>query len=113
MPAFTFYWLAEELGVEERRFDPNKVEDVYYRLEDLKQKFDEVEQMTATINKREELLDVPKTSFHELFKIQDDLKPLFELWAVAIKVAKTVPKWIEGKFEALDPTLLEITCEEW
>jgi len=32
---------------------------------------------------------------------------------VAIKIAKTVPKWIEGKFEALDPTLVEITTEEW
>ena len=39
--------------------------------------------LTIQINKREALLSVPKTSFSELKKIQDDLKPLYELWAVA------------------------------
>jgi len=54
------------------------------------------------INKRENLLGVEKTQFTELKTIQDDLKPLFELWIVASKFGKVFPEWIEGVFEGLD-----------
>jgi hypothetical protein len=86
---------------------------VYYKLEVLKGQFDEVEELTHTINKREQLLMLRPTSFQELFKIQDDLKPLHELWDVSMTLARTLPSWVEGKFEDVDPTLIEIRVEEW
>ena len=52
--------------------------------------------LTIQINKREALLGVPKTSFSELKKIQDDLKPLYELWAVASRYNSQIPAWLEG-----------------
>ena len=66
---YTFYWFAEEIGLPDQRFDTARIEQVYYKLDYLKQQFDEVELLTATINKRESLLAVALTSFHELFKI--------------------------------------------
>jgi hypothetical protein len=43
------------------------------------------------INKRQQLLGVEKTEFGELKKIQDDLKPIYELWAVASRFNTTFP----------------------
>jgi hypothetical protein len=54
------------------------------------------------INKRENLLGVERTAFTELRIIQDDLKPLFELWIVASKFGRVFPEWVEGSFESLD-----------
>ncbi len=45
--------------------------------------------------------------------IQDDLKPLYELWLVASRYSKTVPTWIEGKFEVLDAGQIETKIDEW
>ena len=75
--------------------------------------FDEVTQLTIQINKREALLGVGKTSFSELKKIQDDLKPLYELWAVASRFNNQIPSWIEGQFEGIEAIELEMTVEEW
>jgi dynein heavy chain, axonemal len=110
---FTFYWLAEELGVKDLRFDVHFVEKVHYKLEYLKHQFDEVEVTTSLINKRETLLGVKPTEFKALTQIQEDLKPLFELWEVTKAFAKQVPSWVEGKFDVLDPTVVEIKTEEW
>ena len=59
--------------------------------ENLKTEYDQVEKLTAQINKREALLGVEQTEFKELRVIQDDLKPLFELWIIASKFSKTFP----------------------
>ena len=69
--------------------------------------------LTIQINKREALLGVPKTSFSELKKIQDDLKPLYELWAVASRFNNQVPTWLEGQFEGIESSDLETTVDEW
>lgn len=69
--------------------------------------------LTIQINKREALLGVPKTSFVELKKIQDDLKPLYELWAVASRYCNQIPTWLEGQFEGIESGDLEQMIEEW
>ena len=79
----TFDWLAEEAGWYKKKFDAQLIDRTFNQTEELKNTFDEVSMLTIQINKREALLGVPKTSFNELKKIQDDLKPLYELWAVA------------------------------
>lgn len=81
----TFFWLAKEIGMNERRFKTSLIDSVFYKIEYLKQQFDEVERATSLINKRESLLGVGNTQFTELKVIQDDLKPLYELWLVASK----------------------------
>ena len=84
IPMFiTFDWLAEEAGWTKKKFDAQLIDRTFNQTEELKNTFDEVSMLTIQINKREALLGVPKTSFSELKKIQDDLKPLYELWAVA------------------------------
>jgi len=65
------------------------------------------------INKRETLLGVAKTQFTELRTIQDDLKPLYELWLVASKFCRTLPQWVEGRFDGLDAGLIEAKVDEW
>lgn len=94
-------------------FDIEHTEEVYHKIEHLKQNFDEVERATALINKRETLLGVPKTQFTELRRIQDDLKPLYELWLVASKFCRTMPEWVEGKFDQLDAGVIEAKTDEW
>ena len=71
--------------MDKMRFDPAEINHVFIEIEDLKNRFDEVETATSLINKRENLLGVEKTEFTELKVIQDDLKPLFELWIVPEK----------------------------
>ena len=109
----TFYWLAKEIGVDDRRFQTSLIDSVFYKIEYLKQQFDEVERATSLINKRESLLGVKNTQFTELKVIQDDLKPLYELWLVASKFGQTFPEWVEGKFEKLDAGFIEMKTEEW
>jgi len=75
----------------DKKFDIDIIEEVYHKIEHLKSNFDEVERSTALINKRETLLSVPKTQFSELRVIQDDLKPLYELWLVASRFCRTLP----------------------
>lgn len=60
-------------------------------MEVLKVDFDETEKLTAVINKRETLLGVKQTEFKELRVIQDDLKPLYELWLIAHKFRNAFP----------------------
>jgi hypothetical protein len=59
------------------------------------------------------LLGVTKTQFSQLRVIQDDLKPLYELWHVGSKYAVTLPRWIEGKFDQLDAAAIEARIDEW
>lgn len=89
------------------------VDQTYDRTEKMKVEFDEVEKLTTVINKREALLGITKTHFSELKQIQDDLKPLFELWAVASRFNNTMPIWLEGQFEGLDSAEIDNTVEEW
>lgn len=79
----------------------------------MKQNYDDVERATALINKRETLLGANKTSFSQLRKIQDDLKPLYELWLVASKFCRTLPQWVEGQFDQLDAGEIETKVDEW
>lgn len=46
-------------------------------------------------------------------KIQDDLKPLSELWAVASNYNSTMPNWFEDNFETIESGELENTVDEW
>jgi len=45
----------------ERRFKTSLIDSVFYKIEILKQQFDEVERATSLINKRESLLGVVNT----------------------------------------------------
>lgn len=94
-------------------FKPSHVEGIYHNIEHLKSNFDEVERSTALINKRETLLGVQKTQFTELRAILDDLKPLYDLWLVASRFARTLPQWIEDKFDLLDAGVIETKIDEW
>ena len=92
----SFEWLAQESGWTKKRFDSRLIDKTFLQTEELKTTFDDVTMLTIQINKREALLGVPKTSFSELKKIQDDLKPLYELWAVASRYNTQIPTWLEG-----------------
>jgi len=109
----SFEWMAQETGWHKKRFDSGLVDQTYDRTEKMKVEFDEVEKLTTVINKREALLGITKTHFSELKQIQDDLKPLFELWAVASRFNNTMPIWLEGQFEGLDSAEIDNTVEEW
>lgn len=65
------------------------------------------------INKREALLHSKKTDFKDLAVINDDLKPLFALWTVADSFAKTMPNWVEDRFDKLDAAKIETQVEDW
>lgn len=109
----TFPWLARLINMEHMKFDPQLVEKVFLKVDTLKQTYDEVERATALINKRETLLGVAKTQFVELRQVQDDLKPLHELWRVAYRFGRTMPPWVEGRFDQLDAAAIEVRVEEW
>ena len=109
----SFEWLAQETGWTKKKFDSEEIEKTFDATEKLKVHFDEVNTLTIQINKRESLLGEPKTSFADLKKIQDDLKPLYELWAVASRYNNTIPLWLEGQFEGIESGDLENTVEEW
>ena len=95
------------------KFDIDHIEEVFHKIEFLKSSYDEVEKATHIINKRETLLGVPKTEFTEMRIIKDDLKPLYELWFVASRFCRTLPQWVEGKFDQLDAGLIETQLGEW
>ena len=109
----TFSWLAKEIVMDHMKFDVDQIEKQYAKIEHLKQNYDDVERATALINKRETLLGVPKTQFSQLRRIQDDLKPLYELWLVASKFCRTLPLWVEGQFDQLDAGEIETKVDEW
>ena len=114
IPQFaSFEWLANETGFNKKRFDPHEIEKAFDATEKLKVRFDEVNALKDKINERESLLGEPRTSFAELKKINDDLKPLYELWAVASRFNSTVPLWFEGQFSGIESGELENTVEEW
>ena len=108
-----FEWLAQESGWTKKKFDVDLIDKTFQQTEELKTTFDNVSMLTIQINKREALLGVPKTSFVELKKIQDDLKPLYELWAVASRYCNQIPTWLEGQFEGIESGDLETMIEEW
>ena len=109
----TFEWLAEEVNWTKKKFDPQLIDVTFSKTEKLKETFDYVSTLTIQINKRETLLGVQKTSFLELKKIQDDLKPLYELWAVASRYNNAMPHWFEDNFEGIESGELENTVDEW
>jgi hypothetical protein len=59
------------------------------------------------------LLGIEKTNFDKLKKIQDDLKPLYDLWNVSSRFNQTMPAWLDGKFDELDGADIETTLDEW
>jgi hypothetical protein len=95
------------------RFDPKVVDEVYIKIDQLKANYDDVDKETAQINKRETLLGVTKTQFSELRAVQDDLKPLYDLWKLAWRFGKTVKQWVEGRFDLLDAVAIEARVDEW
>jgi hypothetical protein len=72
-----------------------------------------MDKLTIVINKREMLLGINKTKFDKLKKIQDDLKPLYDLWNVSSRFNRTMPVWLDGNFNELDGGDIEATLEEW
>lgn len=86
-----FDWLANKTSWTKKKFDSLTIYNFFNKAEKLKKTFEEVHLSTIQINKREALLGEPKTSFNDLKKIQDDLKPLYELWAVASRFNTQVP----------------------
>lgn len=109
----TFFWLAREIGMPQRSFDARLMDQVYRKTQQLKLEFDEVERATSLINKREKLLGVAHTEFSDLKAIQDDLKPLYELWLVASNFGATMPAWVEDRFDAVDAGYVDLKTEEW
>lgn len=69
---------------------------------EIKTKFDEIDKMTIVINKRQTLLGIPKTDFKTLKEVQDDLKPMFELWNVANSYRQKIAVLMEGPIEKVD-----------
>ena len=68
----------------------------------MKDKFDEIDKITVTINKRQSLLGIEKTEFKALKEVQDDLRPLYDLWTVARNYKDKVFVWMEGPIENID-----------
>ena len=106
-PLMTFQWLSQEAGWLKQKFDSPTIQDVSEQIIDLKQKFDEIDRTTVTINKRQSLLGIQRTDFKSLKEVQDDLKPLFDLWTVANVYRQKVPVWLEGPIDRVDALELE------
>ena len=68
----------------------------------MKDKFDEIDKITVTINKRQSLLGIEKTEFKALKEVQDDLRPLYDLWTVAKNYKDKVFVWMEGPIDNVD-----------
>ena len=64
-------------------FDSPAVSKIYERVHTLKSEYHNTETLTKQINKREALLGMEKTIFTELKVVQDELRPLHDLWNVA------------------------------
>jgi dynein heavy chain len=96
-----------------KSFDARLIDEIFRKTQNLKQEFDDVERATSLINKREKLLGVTQTEFLDLKTIQDDLKPLYELWLVASNFGATMPTWIEDRFDAVDAGYVDLKTEEW
>jgi hypothetical protein len=109
----TFFWLAREIGMGQRRFNARFIDEIFRKTQNLKQEFDDVERATSLINKREKLLGVDQTVFADLKTIQDDLKPLYELWLVASNFGATMPTWVEDRFDSVDAGYVDLKTEEW
>ena len=58
-------------------------------------------------------MGVSQTEFKELRVIQDDLKPLHDLWQMALKFGRAFPVWLEGKFDMLDSDTIENNVNDW
>lgn len=58
-------------------------------------------------------MGLQRTDFHELRALSDSLKPLCDLWTVALKFNQAFPVWFEGKFENLDSDAIDCNVNEW
>ena len=76
--------------------------DVFVQVSQMKDKFDEIDKITVTINKRQSLLGIEKTEFKALREVQDDLRPLYDLWTVAKNYKDKVFVWMEGPIDNVD-----------
>ncbi len=76
--------------------------DVFVQVSQMKDKFDEIDKITVTINKRQSLLGIEKTEFKALKEVQDDLRPLYDLWTVAKNYKDKVFVWMEGPIDNVD-----------
>ena len=82
-------------------------------METLKNDYYDTEQITVQINKREDLLGMERTIFTALKIVQDELRPLHDLWTLANQFNETFGVWMEEKFERLESDQIERTVNEW
>ena len=82
-------------------------------MEQLRVEIEDVERRCDTINKRESLLCLRVTKFASINKIQTEIKPFSQLWAIAFKFNKTYPVWMEGHFEDLNAEEVEENVTDW
>ena len=108
-----FEWLAQETGWTKKRFNSRVIGETWEKVQQMYEDFGEIDKLTIVINKREVLLGINKTSFALLKEIQDDLKPMYDLWQVSSKYNTTMPIWLEGNFNDLDGQEIEQTLEDW
>jgi len=108
-----FEWLAQETGWTKKRFNSQVIAETWEKVQQMYEDFGEIDKLTIVINKREVLLGINKTSFALLKEIQDDLKPMYDLWQVSSKYNTTMPIWLEGNFNDLDGQEIEQTLEDW
>jgi dynein heavy chain, axonemal len=89
------------------------IEEVHEITQGLKEEQEDCERMTIQINKREMMLGIERTEFREMRNLQEELKPVCELWVVASKFNQAFPVWFEGKFENLDSDAIDCNVNEW
>lgn len=85
----------------------------YEGIEQMKNEYYETEQQTIQINKRETLLGVEKTLFTALKMVQDELRPMHDLWSIANQFNETFGVWMEEKFELLESEQIERSVNDW
>ena len=100
-------WLAQETGWTKKRFNSRIIAETWEVVQRMFDEFGEIDKLCIVINKREVLLGINKTSFAMLKEIQDDLKPLYDLWQVSSRFNSTMPNWLEGNFNDLDGQEIE------
>ena len=70
VPKYTsLEWLATECGWIKKKFDPNRIADVFKKIDELRDDYDRIDKLTLVINKRQALLGVTKSDFKELKEI--------------------------------------------
>ena len=86
---------------------------MFESIEKLKNDYYETEQQTIQINKRETLLGVEKTLFTTLKMVQDELRPMHDLWSIANQFNETFGVWMDERLEQLESEQIERCVNDW